>query len=95
MWGEPNVPLPQLFGIIHDGISIKISAMSEGGWGNEWHNMNGETNKYSHKSHLMALSDIEAYREDDSKTLECFHVKHTKQNRALLLYCIYLRTPRV
>lgn len=36
---EPNVPPPKPFGIIHDGISIKISAMSEGGWGNEWYNM--------------------------------------------------------
>lgn len=31
MRGEPNVPLPQPFGIIHDDISIKISAISEGG----------------------------------------------------------------
>lgn len=43
---EPNVPPPQPLGLIYDGISIKIS---EGGWGNEWYNMNGETNGCSQK----------------------------------------------
>lgn len=76
MWGEPNVPPPQPFGIIHGGISIKISAMSEGGWGNEWYSMNEETNKYSHKYNSMALSDVQPYREWELEILECFQVKH-------------------
>lgn len=71
-WGEPNVPPPQPFGIIHDGISIRISAMSEGGRGNEWYNMNWETNKYS----SMALSDVQPYREWETEILECFQVNH-------------------
>lgn len=90
MWGEPNVPPPQPFGIIHDGISIKISAMSEGGWGNEWYNMNGESNKYSHKYGSMALSDVQPYREWESEILECFQVKWS--TTSVMYLCIYLHT---
>lgn len=71
MRGEPNVPLPQPFGIIHDDISIKISAISKGGWGNEWFNMNKETNKYNHKYSLMALSDVQTYRESETWLKQC------------------------
>lgn len=62
MRGEPNIRLPQPFGITHDGISIKISAISEGGWGNEWYNMNRETNKSNHKYSFMALGVVQTYR---------------------------------
>lgn len=52
--------------------------------------MNGETNKCSHKSYSMALSDSEAYREGGFKDFGAFSGEphKTKLNSASVMYLL-------